>query len=65
MVSRLPNKVKQQDTAIPCRIIKGTRNFYVHAYGSIDILSVWDMLNRDIPALELVYERILQSRPIT
>lgn len=28
-----------------------TRNFYVHAYGDIDVSSVWETLNYDIPAL--------------
>ncbi|MBT9816455.1 DUF86 domain-containing protein [Butyricicoccus faecihominis] len=45
--------------AIPWRIIKDTRNFYVHAYGAIDIPSVWDTLENDIPALKTACEEIL------
>ena len=40
LVSQLSGEVKAQNKAIPWRIIKDTRNFYVHAYGSIDIPSV-------------------------
>lgn len=40
LVSQLSDEVKAQNKAIPWRIIKDTRNFYVHAYGSIDIPSV-------------------------
>ena len=40
LVSQLSDEVKAQNKAIPWRIIKDTRNFYVHAYGSITIPSV-------------------------
>ena len=36
-----------------------TRNFYVRAYGAIDIPSVWDTLVNDIPALKTACEEIL------
>lgn len=59
LVSQLSDAVKQQNTSIPWRVIKDTRNFYVHAYGSIDIPSVWDTLLNDIPTLKEVCEDIL------
>lgn len=59
LVSQLSDEVKSQNEAIPWRIIKDTRNFYVHAYGSIDIPSVWDTLINDIPALKTACENIL------
>lgn len=59
LVSQLSDEVKAQNKAIPWRIIKDTRNFYVHAYGSIDIPSVWDTLMNDIPALKTACEEIL------
>ena len=37
LVSQLSDETKAQNKAIPWRIIKDTRNFYVHAYGAIDI----------------------------
>jgi uncharacterized protein with HEPN domain len=59
LVGQLSDEVKRQNAAIPWRIIKDTRNFYVHAYGSIDVPSVWATLNHDIPALQTACERIL------
>ncbi len=59
LVSQLSDEVKTQNKAIPWRIIKDTRNFYVHAYGSIDILSVWNTLVNDIPTLKTACEEIL------
>lgn len=61
LVSQLSDEIKRQNPAIPWRVIKDTRNFYVHAYGAIDIPSVWDTLNRDIPALKSSCEDILES----
>lgn len=61
LVAQLSDEVKRQNTAIPWRTIKDTRNFYVHAYGAIDILSVWETLNGDIPALKAACEEILRA----
>lgn len=60
LVSQLSDEVKQKNTAIPWRIIKDTRNFYVHAYGSIDLASVWETLNEDIPGLRTACEAMLK-----
>ena len=59
LVSQLSDETKAQNKAIPWRIIKDTRNFYVHAYGAIDIPSVWDTLINDISALKIACEAIL------
>lgn len=59
LVSQLSDEVKAQNKAIHWRIIKDTRKFYVHVYGSIDIPSVWDTLVDDIPALKPACEEIL------
>ena len=61
LVSQLSDDVKAQNKAIPWHIIKDTRNFYVHAYGAIDIPSVWDTLVNDIPALKTACEDILTT----
>ena len=59
LVGQLSDAVKQQHPAVPWRIIKDTRNFYVHAYGAIDVPSVWETLQKDIPALKTSCEAIL------
>jgi uncharacterized protein with HEPN domain len=55
----LSDEAKNQYPSIPWRIIKDTRNVYVHAYGSIDPEIVWKSLNDDIPELKSFCERIL------
>ena len=61
LAALLSDDVKAQSPTIPWRIIKDTRNFYVHAYGSIDVLSVWNTLLHDIPALQTACRSILNG----
>ena len=59
LVAQLSEDIKSQNPVIPWRVIKDTRNFYVHAYGSIDVPSVWNTLINDIPALQTACRDIL------
>lgn len=59
LVSQLSDGAKEQNNAVPWRVIKDTRNFYVHSYGSIDLVSVWNTLENDIPVLKTACEEIL------
>lgn len=61
LVSQLSDEVRAQNPSVPWRIIKDTRNFYVHSYGSIDIPSVWETLINDIPELKHSCEKILDA----
>ena len=60
LVGQLSDETKQKNEAIPWRIIKDTRNFYVHAYGAIDLASVWGTLNEDIPGLQAACKSMLE-----
>ena len=59
LVNQLSDPVKVQNPSIPWRVIKDTRNFYVHAYGSVDLASVWETLTSDIPALKAACEELI------
>ena len=59
LVAQLSEDIKSQNRAVPWRVIKDIRNFYVYAYGSIDVPSVWDTLVNDIPALQTACRDIL------
>lgn len=61
LVGQLSEETKACAPSIPWRAIKDTRNFYVHAYGSIDIPSVWDTLVHDIPLLSSTCEELLSE----
>lgn len=49
LASALSEGVKAGNPAVPWRLIKDTRNFYVHAYGAVDLACVWATLKSDIP----------------
>ena len=61
LVNLLSDGVKRRNNAIPWRMIKDTRNFYVHNYGSIDLESVWETMLNDIPALKDACTEILKE----
>lgn len=63
LVSQLSDEIKRKNSAVPWRIIKDTRNFYVHAYGANDVSAVWDTLENDIPTLNTACASILSSDP--
>ena len=59
LAGELSDEARALNPSIPWRAIKDTRNFYVHAYGAIDLSSVWETLNNDIPILKTACEAML------
>ena len=59
LASLLSEDVRRENPSVPWRVIKDTRNYYVHDYGSIDIEAVWDTLNHDLPELKSNCQKIL------
>ena len=55
------DETKELNKSVPWRVIKDTRNFYVHAYGAIDLEAVWETITNDIPALRAAYIGILSQ----
>ena len=52
LVNLLTEETKAGLSQIPWRLVKETRNFYVHNYGEISKVLVWNTLQESIPALE-------------
>ena len=61
LVSQLSESIKQQNAAVPWRVIKDTRNFYVHSYGAIDVSAAWNTPEQDITSLKSACEAILNA----
>ena len=53
------DETKELNKSVPWRVIKDTRNFYVHAYGAIDLEAVWETITKDIPGLRTACSDIL------
>ena len=61
LTGQLSEEIRAAHPEIPWRVIKDTRNFYVHAYGSVDLPSVWETLQSDIPQLKNACEEMLKE----
>ena len=59
--AQLSEEAKQQNRAVPWRMIKDTRNFYVHSYGAIDLPAVWKTLCEDPPELKSACVQMIES----
>ena len=57
----LSEEAKQRNRAVPWRMIKDTRNFYVHSYGAIDLPAVWKTLCEDLPELKSACVQMIES----
>lgn len=62
LVGSLSDELKDSHRDIPWRVIKDTRNVYVHSYGSIDVELVWSTLTEDIPKLKQTCTDILKDK---
>ena len=67
LTAQLSEEAKQQNRAVPWRMIKDTRNFYVHAYGAIDLPAVWKTrrssgTEKRLPADIAEYRTVKNSR---
>lgn len=61
LAGELSDEAKALAPDIPWRLVKDTRNFYVHAYGAIDLKSVWATLNENLPQLKASCKKILEN----
>ena len=46
----LSEEYKAAHPELPWRVIKDTRNYYVHNYGGVDLDYVWNTIREDLPA---------------
>lgn len=51
MAKKLPLSFEKEYPEIPWKLVKGIRDVIAHNYGGIDIDSLWETANNDIPNL--------------
>ncbi len=54
-------ELRRANPGVPWKQIIGMRNLLVHAYFGIDEKAVWDVTERDLPALKQTVATILQD----
>ena len=60
-VKNLGAELTTSEASVPWRQIAGTRDRLIHAYFSVDLDSVWSMVEQDLPTLRDEVRRILGS----
>lgn len=60
-VKNLSPALTANETAVPWRLIAGTRDRLVHAYFSVSLDAVWSMIEQDLPTLRVDVRRILDA----
>jgi len=57
----LSPEFREAHASIPWQRIRGLRNHLIHAYGDVDQVAVWRILQKELPALLLYIEPLLAS----
>lgn len=61
LVGKYTDEFKREYNAMPWPAIKGMRNLVAHDYGHVDIKTVWDTVQYDIPELKEYCDYILKN----
>ena len=60
-VKRLSNEFKARNTTIPWRNVAGLRDVLIHDYMGVDLESVWEVVQANLPELKKVVQENLKE----
>jgi uncharacterized protein with HEPN domain len=55
---RLPEHLTTLHPEVPWRHVAGMRNRLVHEYAGLDLVEIWNVIEKDLPALESAIEHL-------
>lgn len=61
-VASLPEEVRERHPQVPWRKIIGLRNVLAHIYFSVQLETIWGVVERDMPELKHNIEHILSEQ---
>ncbi len=59
----LSSEFRAAHASIPWQRIRGLRNHLIHAYGDVDQVAVWRILQRELPDLLAYIEPLIPAEP--
>ena len=62
-VRKIPASVRNQHPEIPWKNMAGMRDKLIHEYFGVNFRIVWDAVQKDIPPLKPLFEKILKESP--
>jgi uncharacterized protein with HEPN domain len=60
-VRKVPSSVRNRYPEIPWKEMAGMRDKLIHEYFGVNLRTVWDTIQKDIPPLKLLFHRILKD----
>ena len=58
---RLPDDLRQKYSEIPWKGMAGMRDRIIHAYDTVDMEIVWEVVKKDMPTIKPQIQRILED----
>ena len=58
----IPSDIKQKHPEVPWKEMAGMRDVLIHEYFGVDVKTLWQTLQEDIPFLKPHIKKILKSR---
>ena len=58
---RLPDDLRQKYSEIPWKGMAGMRDRIIHAYDTVDMQIVWEVVKKDIPLIKPQIQQILED----
>ncbi|MGD0451532.1 MAG: DUF86 domain-containing protein [Candidatus Bathyarchaeia archaeon] len=58
---KVPSSIKADYSQIPWKKMAGMRDKVIHEYFGVDLKRVWNTVNNDLPALEPLFEKMLEE----
>ena len=59
--NRMPKELQDKYTNIPWKNIIGMRNIIIHTYDSVDVSTLWEAAQKDLPTLNKELNRMLND----
>jgi uncharacterized protein with HEPN domain len=57
---KVSQEIKENNKNIPWKEMAGMRDKMIHGYFDLDLVTIWETVNKDIPPLKPLFENLLK-----